>query len=63
MKLTKQQHDRLVEILTNTATMCSDAVTGVWDKSNDGFDAAQAAAEEGLQILRAPLPGYETPDH
>ena len=35
----KTQHERLVEILRNTATSCHDACTGDWDKSDEGFDA------------------------
>jgi hypothetical protein len=59
MPLSKKERDRLVEILRNTATSCHDAQTGVWDKSEDGFDALQNAAEEGLEILHAPLPEYD----
>ena len=58
MKLNKNQHERLVEILRNTATSCHDARTGVWDQSEEGFDALEAAAEEGLKILGAPAPDY-----
>lgn len=57
--MTKQQRERLVEILCNTATSCHDAVSGLWDKSDDGFDALQSAAEEGLTILGAKLPEYD----
>ena len=53
MQLSKQQRERLVEILRNTATSCHDALTGAWDQSAEGFDALKAAAEEGLKILRA----------
>lgn len=60
MKLTQRQRDRLAEILTNAATACSDAVNGIWDKSDDGFVAMQAALEEGLQILGVSLPEYES---
>ena len=54
MQLSRQQRERLVEILRNTATSCHDALTGAWDQSAEGFDALKEAAEEGLQILRAP---------
>lgn len=53
------QRERLVEILRNTATSCHDACTGVWDKSDEGFDALKTAAEEGLAILGAPTPEYD----
>jgi hypothetical protein len=59
MQLSTQQRGRLIEILRNTATSCHDAVTGVWDQSEEGFDALKRAAEEGLKILRAPEPEYD----
>ena len=59
MKLNRQQRECLVEILRNVATSCHDACTGIWDKSNEGFCAMQDAAEEGLEILGAPLPDYD----
>jgi len=59
MTLNKTQRERLVEILQNTATACHDARTGVWDQSDEGFDAMEAAAEEGLKILGAPAPDYD----
>jgi len=59
MKLKKQQRERLVEILQNVATSCHDARTGVWDQSDEGFEAMEAAAEEGLEILGAPAPDYD----
>jgi len=62
MKLNGKQRDRLVEILRNVATACHDARTGVWDQSDEGFDAMEMAAEEGLQILDAPLPDYDEPE-
>ena len=58
MKLSKQERDRLVQILTNVATSCHDAVNGIWDKSDDGFIANQIALEEGLTILKAVPPEY-----
>ena len=54
MKLNGKQRDRLVEILRNVATSCRDARTGVWDQSDEGFDAMEMAAEEGLEILVRP---------
>ena len=62
MMLNRKQRQRLVEILRNTATACHDARTGVWDKSDDGFDAMEVAAEEGLEILGAPAPDYDDLD-
>ena len=62
MMLNRKQRDRLVEILRNVATACHDARTGVWDQSDEGFDAMEMAAEEGLQILDAPLPDYDEPE-
>ena len=59
MTLNKTQRERLVEILRNTATACHDARTGVWDQSDEGFEAMEAAAEEGLEILGAPAPDYD----
>ena len=62
MKLNGKQRDRLVEILRNVATSCRDARTGVWDQSDEGFDAMEMAAEEGLEILGASLPDYDEPE-
>ena len=62
MKLNGKQRDRLVEILRNVATACHDARTGVWDQSDEGFDAMTMAAEEGLKMLGAPLPEYDEPE-
>ena len=59
MKLSEKDRDRLIRILTNTATSCYDAVDGKWDNSDDEFVALQEAAEEGLAILNAPMPEYE----
>lgn len=53
---------RLVEILRNTATSCHDAGTGVWDRSDEGFDSLKMAAEEGLAILGASAPDYDNPE-
>lgn len=62
MKLNSELRERLVEILRNMATSCHDACTGLWDKSDEGFCAMQDAAEEGLEILGAPLPDYDEPE-
>ncbi len=59
MMLNPKQRERLVEILQNTATSCHDARAGVWNRSEEGFDAMEAAAEEGLEILGAPAPDYD----
>jgi len=61
-QLNGEQRERLVEILRNVATACHDARTGVWDQSDEGFDAMEVAAEEGLEILGAPPPDYDEPD-
>ena len=62
MTLNTKQRERLVEILRNTATACHDARTGVWDQSDEGFDAMKMAAEEGLAILGVPAPDYDAPE-
>lgn len=59
MRMNKQQRERLVEILRNVATACHDARTGVWNQSDEGFDAMEAAAEEGLRILGTTAPDYD----
>ena len=59
MMLNAKQCERLVEILRNTATGCHDARTGAWDQSDEGFDAMEAAAEEGLEILGAHALDYD----
>jgi hypothetical protein len=62
MRLNGKQRDRLVEILRNVATACHDARTGVWDQSDEGFDAMEVAAEKGLEILGASPPDYDEPE-
>ena len=59
MELSREQWDRLVEILRNTATGCHDAISGNWDRSDEGFQAMESAAESGLTILAVPLPDYD----
>lgn len=58
MKLNKQQSKRLIEILHNMATGCHDALSGNWDLCQEGLQAMETAAEEGLLILNAPTPEY-----
>ena len=62
MDLPAWQPQREAEILRNVATACHDARTGVWDQSDEGFDAMEMAAEEGLEILGSRPPHYDDPE-